>query len=286
VSYGGDGGKKHFLNRKYGHIGNESFAIPGVSLIDEQCDKKATNGVYHCINDIICYDAHTQYEVLNRRLTFDITTMSPEFSNNSIRHMNDDVATLLPSRMLKNISYDGISRLFYYPGQLGFWCYQADELYYFPEAGHSVSIKLPPMPAGTYQLCMGVVPMIQRGVVQFYIDDEPCGEPVDLRETRVEGWFADDGLTNDEIIEQENLFREMGWMKGLNDYSCNVSGNDIMRNLDNNLRRIVGYYHTDGKTDHYLRIQSADDNVKEMMLDYIQLTPKGVYVMELTYPYE
>jgi hypothetical protein len=291
ISYGGRTNFVHYINRKRGTFnGGDVYTITGAPLITDNCDNLATNGVYHCIDDIICYDAQTQYEVLNGRLTFDIATMLPEISNTPIRHMKDDVATLLPSRMLKNISYDGIGRLLYYPGQIGFWCYQADELYYFPNGNNSVSIKLPPMPAGTYQLCLGVVPMTQRGMLQLYIDDEPCGDPVDLRKSPVEGWFNDSGLTEDEIIAKENEFREMGWMKGLRDYSCSASGTSIMRQLAETIRRIVGYYHTDGKTDHYLRIQSVDDdiniNIKEIMLDYIQLTPKGVCEKELTYPYE
>lgn len=288
ISYGRRTQFVHYINRKYGTFnGGDVYTITGAPLITDNCDNLATNGVYHCINDIICYDAQTQYGVLNGRLTFDITTMLPELSNTPIRQMEDDVATLLPSRMLKNISYDGIGCLFYYPGNIGFWCYQADELYYFPNTGgNSISIKLPPMPAGTYQLCLGVVPMAQRGVLQLYIDDEPCGEPVDLRKSPVEGWFDDAGLTADEIIEQENQFREKGWMKGLNDYGCGVGGTSIMRGINTILRRIVGNYHTDGKTDHYLRIQPVDDSTLEMMLDYIQLTPKEVYEKELTYPYE
>lgn len=287
ISYGVRADTKHYLNRKYGiYNGDEEYTIAGVSLISEQCDKKAVNGVYHCIDDILCYDYKTQYEVFNSRLTMDITTLAPELTNNSIRHMKENVSTLLPSRMMRNFSYDANQHLLYYPGAIGFWCYQADEMYFFPSPeSDGITIKLPPMPAGTYQLCLGVVPMSQRGTVQFYIDGESCGDPVDLRVTNVEGWFADEGLKKEEIIAKENEFRELGWMKGLSDYSCNNTGTILMRSLSNTLRRIVGYYHTDGDTDHYLRIQSVDD-VKEMMIDYIQITPKAVYEKELTYPYE
>lgn len=286
VSYGRMTGYVHHINRKYGLFnGGEQFNITGAPLVKDRCDNQASNGVYHCIDDIISYDAQTQNAVFYERMTFDLTTLSPEFANNDIRHAQK--STILPSRMMKNFSYAGEQHLVYEPGANGFWNYQVDELFLHPPYDSiGVTFKLPPMPAGTYQLCFGVVPMSHRGVVQFYIDDEPCGDPVDLRNTNMEGWFSDDGLTEEEIAAKENVFRELGWMKGLNNYSCTNTGTNIMRIMSNTVRRIVGSYHTDGHTDHYLRIQPVDNSVKEIMLDYIQITPKAICEKELTYPYE
>ena len=287
VSYGMKTGYVHRINRKYGwYNGDEEYKIIGAPLITEKCDNYAKNGVYHCINDIISYDKQTQEIVFNERLTFDISTLSPEFANNDIRHKVGQT-TLIPSRSIKNINFE-TGNLVYEPGHANFWCYQTDELILFPPYdAEGITIKLPPMPAGTYELCFSMVPMRHRGVLQFYLDDQPCGDPVDYSvDIIAEGWFSDDELADDEIIAQENEFRSKGWMKGLNDYACGVSGNQIMRSLSVTLRRIIGSFYTDGKSDHYLRIQPISDATKEIMLDYIQLTPRAIYEKELTYPYE
>lgn len=289
ISYGGKTQYKHYINRKYGyyHGGNEykEYKIMGSPIVVDKCDYMASNGVYHYIDQIISYDKETQNTILLERLTFDISTLSPEFANSEIRH--NRAAFLLPSRMMKNISYGGNQHLVYEPGVVGYWCYQTDELLLLPPYDSTgITLKLPPVPAGWYQLCFSVVPMAHRGVVQFYIDDEPCGEPVDLRkDALVYGWFSDYDISEEEIIEKENEFRENGWMKGLKNHSSDSSNSMTMRQISATIRRIVGYYYTDGKTNHYLRIKPVD-GVQEIMLDYIQLTPKGIYDWEHSYPYE
>ena len=294
ISYGAKTQYKHYINRKYGYYNGSNeyreYHIMGSPIVADKCDYMASNGVYHYIDQIISYDKETQNTVLSERLTFDISTLSPELANNAIRH--NRTPFLLPSRMMKNISYGGSQHLVYEPGAVNFWCYQTDELLLLPPYDSiGVTLKLPPVPAGWYQLCFSVVPMAHRGVVQFYIDDEPCGEPVDLRKDALDyGWFSNydnDGnyLSEEEIIAKENEFRENGWMKGLNNYACNYDGTHIMRDLSVTIRRIVGYYYTDGKTDHYLRIKPVD-GVHEIMLDYIQLTPKEIYDWEHNYLYE
>lgn len=287
VSYGHKTGYVHHINRKYGIFnGGEQFNITGAPLIKDKCDNQASNGVYHCINDIINYDAQTQNIVFNERMTFDLTTLSPEFANNGIRHMQRKT-TILPSRVMRNFSYEGEQYLMYEPGSVGFWSYQTDELLLQPSEGSTgVTFKLPPMPAGTYQLCLGIALMAHRGIVQPYIDDQPCGEPIDYAISSIDnGWFSDEDLTEEKIIANENEYRELGWMKGLNNYSYS-NWMYLMRDNNITVRRIIGYYHTDGHTNHYLRIQPVNNSVKEIMLDYIQLTPKAICEKELTYPYE
>ena len=72
-------------------------------------------------------------------------------------------------------------------------------------------------------------------------------------------------------------------MKGPKSYwsSSSESGGSqgaIFRDASGTLRKVVGVFHSDGKTDHYFRMQQkmeSDNN--EMPCDYIELCPSTVF---------
>ena len=101
------------------------------------------------------------------------------------------------------------------------------------------------------------------------------------------GWTSDSDLGDDDAIAAfDKSIHNLGWMKGPKCYhpqprnSFDASSSNL-RNGDSNgrqIRKIFGTFTTDGKTDHYLRIQQkmeSDNN--ELPFDFIELCPSSVY---------
>jgi hypothetical protein len=71
---------------------------------------------------------------------------------------------------------------------------------------------------------------------------------------------------------------------GASDQAGGTKSGESFANKENTLRKIITTFTTDGKTDHYLRIQQrmqSRDN--EMNFDFIELCPSSVYNNEF-YP--
>ena len=151
-----------------------------------------------------------------------------------------------------------------------------------------LTVKLPPVPAGDWELrmftCMGFP---SRGIVQYFIDEVPQGIPFDMRpegnDPKV-GWKSDMELGEEELIAAfDRQFHNRGWMKGPKSYWCSSSDaggsqGDIFRDQHRTLRKVIGVFHSDGRTDHYLRLQQkmeSDNN--ELNFDFIELCPSSVY---------
>ena len=178
---------------------------------------------------------------------------------------------------------------------LAFWSYQGDEV--LLSGPFDVTVKLPPVPEGDYELrfqtCMGYA---TRGIVQFFIDGKPCGMPlglpVDFRKSGDDqsiGWKSDDAIGDTEaILAFDHAIRQRGWMKAPASYgNSNSSGSitpDYMRNNSRMLRKILTTFHSDGKTDHYLRLrQNLESSNIAFAFDYIEICPRSVYDNEF-YP--
>ena len=70
-------------------------------------------------------------------------------------------------------------------------------------------------------------------------------------------------------------------MKGPRSSGFSTNGTAIttvFRNYAENLRKIIGVFHSDGKTDHYLRMQQKmESENNECSFDMIELVPSTVY---------
>lgn len=75
------------------------------------------------------------------------------------------------------------------------------------------------------------------------------------------------------------VMHDQGWMRGAGNYSPGQrysydAGASTMRELYSTRRRVIGTFYTDGKTNHYLRLQQTlPSDVYEMAFDYIELVP-------------
>ena len=177
-SYYGD---EVYINRE-GNLGKGK--IQGVRLLKpaesgstlQYCD----NGRFHYLEDIVEYSKAVRDEVLNCRIRFDSTVLSPDFQNSGGR-CRYDVDQLVGYRLnfIKNWKVMGEKAAVALRGEGGWWQhYKSNGI---TLAGiFDVTIKLPPVPSGTYELRTGYTANEQRGVVQFYLNNIPCGIPADL----------------------------------------------------------------------------------------------------------
>jgi hypothetical protein len=143
-----------------------------------------------------------------------------------------------------------------------------------------VTIKLPPVPAGTYELNIGHSASTVRPIVFAYLDDELI-DTIDFRKISHDiGWVSDEYLQYDEdaIAENDNLLFGQGYRKGLSYINIPWS-REPQRESELCLRRIITTFTTDGKSDHYLRLKNAneyDDGSTHFMIDFIELCPTHI----------
>ena len=279
---------------------------------DVDVDQTAVNGVYHYIDDIISYGVQPdgtdiQDYVFSERMRIDCSTLSPDFMTSGARghytrtayengkygthdtnSTSDNKETCLGFKAGSaiNFKYTDATHLHVRPRVLSFWSYQGDEV--TVKGRFDLTVKLPPVPAGDWEVRMFTcVGFDSRGIVQYYIDDKPQGIPFDMRpngDNPKIGWKSDDALGDEELVAAfDKEFHNRQWMKGMKSYwsaSSEAGGSQgaIFRNQNNTLRKVIGVFHSDGRTNHYLRLQQKmESENNEMNFDMIELCPSTVY---------
>lgn len=286
-----------------------------VATPDQMPDNIAINGVYYYIDDILVFDEQTQKKVIgDERLRIDATTLSPDFMTSGARgHYTASTiengkygianqGTLAASnvnhclgfkgRFTKNITFsDNLTHVHVRNRVLTFWSFEGDELTIYGK--FDITFKMPPVPEGDWEVRMfSCLNFDNRGIVQFYFGKEgqleACGLPIDMRvggaNPRV-GWQKDSDIGDaDAIAAFDKAFRNRGWMKGMASYSCsqNADGsngqNQWNRDVTDALRKIITRFHSDGKSDYYLRAQQKlDSDQGTMAFDALELCPSSVY---------
>ena len=148
-----------------------------------------------------------------------------------------------------------------------------------------MTIKLPPVPSGTYEIRTGYTVNPERGVVQFYLNDVPCGIPADLRIYGPDpsiGWVAD--VTGDDVESRnankaiDKAMHNRGYMKAMDCYWQAADKANVLRAKENNLRYVLTTQYLDENETYYLRArQVLKDPECYWSFDYIELCPKSVY---------
>ena len=284
------------------------------------------NGAYHYIDDIAAYDEQTQKVVLDERMRINCTTLSPDFmtrlsdgstarghvttnpandglygrgSQGKVAANNTDHAVGFKPGFVRNFEFDEDTHLHVSVRTLKTDLYQGDAV--IVKGPYDLKVKLPSLPAGKYEVRLGtMVDLTSLGVIQFYIDDIPQGEPCDMRQDAVTlfGYKSDAQILDkssyyysydeDDAPEEEKAIiaayekeiRALGWMKGPNSYIWGENdswGGTTFRNQNNTVRKIIGTFTTDGKSDHYLRLQQMMESGGKLDFDYIELVPESVY---------
>ena len=304
-------------NRKDGR----GVRIPGAKIMSPSESKNnliAVNGVYHYIDDIIDYGRQTQEVVLNERLRIDATSLSPDFMTSGARghgvrgtggcseypgqyglkstssdpDVNPNTCIGFKAGSCKNFEYSDVTTHLHVRNRyLDFWSYYGDEVMIC--GMYDVKFKLPPVPEGDYefriQVCLG---FDNRGIIQVYFDNNPCGIPIDMRlhgDDASIGWKSDTDLGDDEAIAAyDKALHNRQWMKGPAGYGNTAADGSGTRTPNRNtretMRRIYTTFHTDGKSEHWVRVQQKLESTNGTFpFDYIEICPRSVYNNEL-YP--
>ncbi|GHU64677.1 hypothetical protein FACS1894123_09760 [Bacteroidia bacterium] len=248
---------------------NKQKTVDGIHIISP--NHAAMNGVFHEIDRIMVYDEGVENDVLNKRLRMETASMFPELMTNKIRTM-EGCMYFLPRNYLKNMTWTESTEIFYKKA-LSWSNVEGDEI--IVGGKYDFTLRIPPVPAGRYEIRMRYEATSYRGVAQVYLDGLPCGIPVDLtidgNDPRV-GW-KNDNTTDDNGIENDKMMRNRGFMKDGNSILVNSSTNNP-RTLSRSLRRILTTQSFEKMEPHYLRIKSVEEtNVREFQLDYIEFVP-------------
>lgn len=243
-------------------------------------DQTALNGQYHYIDDIISYSKETRENTLNTRIRISSGTLSPDLVNSGARTRpvgSNRIATCFKAGFLANFDYKEEVPVVFRNLAGTYNCYYGGEL--VMEGIYDVTMKLPPVPTGaTYEIRLSYYANEGRGVSQIYLNDVPCGIPLDLRLTGDNpkvGWISDSELGDEESINaHDHAMHNRGLMKGIDSYQ----GYDIQRDRVNMLRSILATEYMEPEKDYYLRIRQVLDNDRTtFQTDNIEIVPKSVY---------
>ena len=274
-----------YINRR-GHKANAE--VPGVrvwkSTESGTTLQQAPNGMYHYLDDILEYSTEVRDVVLNCRIRFDSTVLSPDFANSDRPAFDENKLRGYRLDYIKNWKVMGEKAVIGLHGEGFYW-------QHYKSNGITVSgifdmtIKLPPVPSGTYEIRTGYTVNPERGVVQFYLNNVPCGIPADLR---IYGrdpsiGFVDDVTGSD--VESRNANKAIdkamhnrGYMKAMDCYWQAADKANVLRSKENNLRYILTTQYLDANETYYLRArQVLKDPECYWSFDYIELCPKSVY---------
>lgn len=244
-------------------------------------NQDALNGTILIINDILVYDEDMMVgHVLYEPIRFDVSAIMPELTTNNIRWGDNPTYTLsgyfnvtiIPSGYSNHLKISSQDPKFRYLGEFNSSCsYQGDAMNF--EAG-DIALRIPHVPAGTYEVRVAYSSYADRGKMQFYVDDVVTGIPVDLAltaQTPIVGWIKDSD-TDDNGIANDKQMKNRNYLKGLTTQLVNA-GAVTGRNSPNCLRLVLltKYF---GEGDHWVRMKSVDDRGGNM-LDYFELVPIG-----------
>lgn len=254
----------------------------------------ALNGIIHPINKILIYNEDVMVgRVLNTIIRFDASAICSELTNNNIRwhffahaQASDIGEFYIPNTYCENMKVlTEETRTYYCPPHISYHNYQGDEMNTL--GAYDFALRLPHVPAGTYEIRMGYTPNERRGIVQFYLDDEVTGIPVDVRmkgDNPIIGFVADVN-TDDNGIQNDKDMKNRGYLKASTTYV--TTGSNIARHQSNVIRKVITTkYLSEG--DHWLRFKNAyenDNGTAQFMYDYFELVPIS-YIRDENIPLE
>ena len=254
---------------------------------------EARNGAVNVIDDVLVYDEGIMRgKVLNCIMRFDASSIFSELTNNNIRWKitkplgGFDGETYIPDGYCNRIKmFADATSLYYLSPHEGYHNYQGDEM--MALGLFDFAYRLPPVPAGTYEIRMGYSASTARHVVQVYLDNEVTGLPIDLRLTGASpmvNWKADNdknyeasgrdlGGDADLIAACDKDMKNRGYLKGPSTFYDHVKG--LARHNEIMLRSVIATkYLTDGA--HWLRFKNVndqDDGSAQFMHDYFEIVP-------------
>lgn len=254
---------------------------------EEVNEQTAKNARYYYLRDILAFTPLVHDEVLNCRIRMDGGVLSPDFQNSGARGRygvaTDALIGLRPG-FIKNIEIKGKGVGLAMHNDHPSWnSYKQNAVNI--TGIFDIVFKLPRVPTGTYEIRTGYSVGTERGVVQFYLNNVPCGIPADLRrygDETVNGWkpdvYKDNGKPDVEANKSiDKSMRNHEHMKAMDSYHT-PDATDSFRDHNWNLRRILTTTRLDENETYYLRCrQVLEDPTCFWNFDYLEICPKDVY---------
>ena len=279
-----------------------------------------TNNVYiHAINKPLVYDENVPNGVLHERLRIDMGDILHELANNNIRyalpaeigamnlHSNAGDMVRLPLDYFDNlVSYNTKTKMSWYT--TGAWrAWQSDQLSGWDES--DFAFRLPPVPAGTYEIRIVYPPMANGGLQQYYLGTStdpnsmiPMGIPVDARypnsaneEDRLAtGYllyteFDDFGVASDLVMRNHGYMRApASFARGTkNTIPARINNpQDLVDNISAScryeegygtsmIRKILGTYQFEPGKEYWIRLKNLLQGYDRLgfSIDFIELVP-------------
>lgn len=273
-----------YANRK----GKAGSIVKGVKVLDAlesgKSEQNALNGTYHYLDDILVYDTNTRDNVLNCRMRIDATTLSADFMNQNCRGWfggREDLIYCLKNNYIKGWKVlEGTDIVAVHRDSPTWSSYLGNAICI--KGQYDVEITLPSPPPGTYEIRLGYVAGEERGVVQVYLNNEPCDIPVDLTKGAWDpeiGSISDEGLTDDEIAANDKAMHNRGYMKGTDAYGKPgwTEQQSLRTMATEHLRRVLTVAQFKSGETYKLRFRQVAKGDLEWSFDYIELCPKSVY---------
>ena len=257
------------------------------------------NGFFHEIGDLLTF---TREEFRGHRFRIDLSCISPEIQDNDFRYKYTQQGRIVfPQGYLQNVKFLTTQTVMFMicpntnasPG--GYNSHEADEMFF--RRNYDFVLRLPPVPAGNYEVRVGFSSSEHRGCAQFYMGNDancdwenenfsgmvPCGIPVDLTQIVANfGYVADSEFSSEEEIqENDKNMRNQGRMKGPNSWR-GANGNDKnLRDIGTGhspQRVILGRTTLSEDGSIYVRARSMVNNDGiELMMDYIEICPDNIF---------
>lgn len=263
------------------------------------------NGEVHSLTGMLYY----REDVYHKRLRMDFDAFFPEMFNNDLMTVRHNI----PRGYLKNITWDdrdGITcnYVIRYGGHSNYW---GDAFMIQGRGNYEVTIG--PIPSGSYEVRIGYhCRSTAYGMVQYYLDGEPCGIPLDQSLVAsnseigwAQTWFYLNGGVEQEPIQNWTTGKETaddyygydndksmhnrGYMKSPDSFTGpELAHNNFTpvhagtsRNDAWSIRRVLGIVTWPTTTTHVLRISNLME--KGFDLDFIEFMPRDLLEDEDTH---
>ena len=261
--------------------------------ITSNYDNDATNGVFHEIDGMLVYDKNVDAELSSKRLRFEASSFFPELTNNNMRGLGETLPNLqfcLPRGYVDRITSSEQTVVCYLTPYYMYQDYEGDELYLASTSGnlYSFSVVTPPVPAGTYEVRFGYLTNGKRGVAQLYLDNAPCGVPLNLNTDASDpsiGYETPGSDPSDPFgFLNDKMMSNRGYMKGPADFKVPTTGwtyGENARYCNDALRKILGTYTFKTAGNHVLGVSGLSGG--EFMLDYLEFIPTSAIESEDIY---
>ena len=274
--------------------------------------QESLNGFYYTTDGLLEWSEEVKQGVFNTRIRFDMIDMFPEFLSNELRNEKTwDLTScespdaparnyILPEGYLDNVKVNSDGIFLYQGARNWYWSYQGDEYNICSDNGsYDVTLQLPTVPTGTYQIRLGFCAMDSRGICQFYLDGKPQGIPFDMRSTgnyyERTGFFeltsstTTSRYTKEEIEAKKKEMHNLGWYHGPAGIFTSQYGKEDGKPMDKSYfcnqggtrRYVLCTAHLDENVKHTIRIKSVWAVGSALcMMDYFEIVPKSVYGIE------